>query len=264
MKPLLAALLLAAPLQAAEPWTEQNVPHGTIHEHTYQAASLGQERPLIVYTPPGYDTSPDRQYPLLILGHGRGGNQKSWIEEGHIHRIYDNLIAQNKVVPAIILMIDGHQPVETPEGSDFRAIALKAFQRELLEDAIPFVEKNYRVLEGSEHRALAGFSMGGMQSVSTAFAHPGTFSWVGSFAGAHAPDATRYAPFLEDPSKLNRSLKLLWFACGIEDPILERTVGHLALLNQKKVKHEWHLTDGSHDKEAYRVHFAGFASKIFR
>lgn len=245
-------------------WEKRDVSHGTIHEHTYHAASLGQERPLVVYTPPGYDAAPEKKYPLFVLCHGRGDTEKSWIEKAGAHWIFDNLLAENKAVPAVVLMMNGHQPVQAPEGTDFRALALKAFQRELLEDALPFVEKNYRVLASAEYRALAGLSMGGMQSVSTAFEFPDKFAWIGSFSGAHAPDAARYAPFLNDPAKLNASFKLLWFGCGIEDSILARTVGHLALLNEKKVKHEWHLTDGGHTWEVWRVYLGEFAPRLFR
>lgn len=245
-------------------WEQRDVPHGTVHEHTYQAASLGRERPLVVYTPPGYDASPSRNYPLFVLCHGRGDDEKGWIEKGQAHWIYDNLIAEGKAVPAVVLMMNGHPPVQAPEGEDVRAFALKAFQRELLEDAIPFVEKNYRVLAGADHRALAGLSMGGMQSVSIALAHPEKFAWVGSFSGAHAPDGKRYLPFLEDPGKLNRSFRLFWFGCGIEDAILARTVEHLALLNEKKVKHEWYLTDGGHTWEVWRLYLSEFAPRLFR
>lgn len=257
---LAAAAFCLFPIHAAELWEEQDAPVGTLHEHTYKAASLERERPLLVYTPPGYEKS-SISYPLLVLAHGRGENQRAWIDKGHANLIYENLTAAGKVVPAVILMIDGHQLPNAGRGQ--HAEAMVAFRRELLEDAIPFLEKNYRVLPGAENRAIAGLSMGGRQSLETALSRPDLFSWVGSFSGAHSPDAAHYQPYLSDVPLLNRSFQLIWMGCGKQDAVLSRNQPHVELFKQSGLNIEWHLTDGEHTWDVWQRYLSEFAPRLF-
>lgn len=258
---LLSVFFFTATLHAAELWEKQDAPAGALHEHTYLAASVERERPLLVYTPPGYETS-GIAYPLLVLAHGRGDNHRSWTEKGNANLIYDNLIARQKAVPAVILMIDGHQPFKD-NGSNHHVQAMEAYRRELMEDAIPFVEKHYRLLPGSGNRAIAGLSMGGRQSVETAFRHPDRFAWVGSFSGAHSPDPSHYQPVLANVETYNSSFKLLWIACGKQDPVLARNQPHIDLFRKSGLVHEWHLTEGAHTWDVWRVYLTEFAPRLF-
>lgn len=254
-------LISAAPLMALELWEKQDAPAGTLHEHIYQSVSLGRDRPLVVYTPPDYEKS-NRSYPLLVLAHGRGENEKTWIQSGCANVIYDNLIASRKAIPAIILMIDGHQLPNA--GRDQHKESMIAFRRELVEDSIPFVEKNYRILSGPENRAIAGLSMGGRQALETALTHPNSFAWVGSFSGAHSPDGGHYTALVKDVDSLNQSFKLLWLGCGKQDPVLARNVPHVELFKEVGLKHEWELTEGEHTWDVWRVYLSKFAPRIFK
>ncbi|MCW1887542.1 alpha/beta hydrolase-fold protein [Luteolibacter flavescens] len=261
-KLLLLAAMFIAPLHAAESWDEREVAHGKIHVHTYEAKSLGKERECVVYTPPGYEDS-DQRYPLLVLNHGRGENNRTWTEKGKAHVIYDNLIAEGKAVPAVILMIDGHQPFKD-DGTNHHAQAMRAFRSELMEDAIPLVEQSYRLLSGPANRAIAGLSMGGRQALESGLEHADKFAWIGVFSPALPPGGDAYVEKFKQAETYNRAFKLLWIGCGKDDPVLGRVTPHLAALNEARIKHEWHLSDGVHDFELWRVHLVAFSQRIFR
>lgn len=257
--------ILHVPSNPAAPWDWQEVPHGTIHTHGYASKALGRPRELMVYTPPGYEQALDKKFPLLVLQHGSGDNQRTWTEHGKAHWIFDNLLAQGKTVPFVVLMIDGH-PLgqfsrETPEAR--RASAMGAFQKELFEDAIPLVEALYRVEKDPAQRAIAGLSMGGGQSLSTGLANLDRFGWVGAFSSAPpAPGAIDKA--LADAAGTNRSLRLLWIACGKDDFLRQMNEKLIETLKEKSVQHEWALTDGDHSWPVWRRYLADFAPRLFK
>ncbi|MCB1224494.1 MAG: hypothetical protein KDK99_01675 [Verrucomicrobiales bacterium] len=237
------------------------VPHGTVHQHDYHSASIDRFRQLRVYTPPGYETGAER-YPLLVLQHGHSDNFASWTTYGKAHWILDNLIAQGKAVPMIVVMLDGH-PREESYG-DGRSVAnTEELKRDLLEVALPMVERLYRVKPGRENRALAGLSMGGLHTMSIGMTSLESFAWLGSFSGA-MPDAAVMRSAMEDAAGTNARLKLLWIACGEKDFLLEENQAMVAALEQAGVKHEWHLTEGAHQWWVWRKYLAEFAPRLFR
>jgi enterochelin esterase family protein len=253
----------------ANPWDWQKVPHGTVHQHAYDSKALGRPRELWVYTPPGYErgvaATPGKRYPLLVLQHGSGDNHQTWVVHGKAHWILDNLIAAGRAAPMIVVMLDGHplgrQSRDTPP--DRRAAATEAFRRELLEDALPLVESIYALEPGAERRAIAGLSMGGGQSLSVGLGNLDRFSWVGAFSAA-PPSPEIAQAILSDPSAANARLKLLWIGCGEDDRLRERSEQFIAALNEKGVRHEWHLTAGDHSWPVWRQYLAEFAPKLFQ
>ena len=255
--------ILHLPGNSPHVWDFQNVPHGTVHQHSHLSKSLGKQREAWVYTPPGYEADTSKRYPLLVLQHGSGDRHETWISHGKAHWILDNLIATGKAKPMIVLMIDGHPLGMVPrEMADRRSESLKAFKRELLEEALPLVESHYRLLPGREYRAITGLSMGGWQSLSTGLTHLDKFAWVGSFSGA--VDEKEIQTALDDASSTNAKLKLLWIACGEKDFLLERNHQLISTLKSQGVNHEWHETAGDHSWPVWRDYLADFAPKLFQ
>lgn len=255
--------ILHLPSQPAKPWDFQNLPHGTVHQHSQKSASLAMLRDLWVYTPPGYEAEPTKRYPLLVLQHGSGDRHDTWVVHGKAHWILDHLIAAGKAVPMIVMMIDGHPLGMVPrDQAARRAESLKAFQTELLHEALPFVEKHYRIQPGAEKHAIAGLSMGGWQSVSVGMNHLDVFSSIASFSGAI--DVTEIQPALSQPEITRQKLRLLWVACGKEDFLLDRNHELITKLKAKNIQHEWLMTEGGHSWPIWRQYFVDLAPRLFR
>ena len=197
---------------------------------------------------------------MLVLQHGSGDQHDTWIAHGKAHWILDNLIADGKAVPMLVLMIDGHPRGQQPTD---REGALTAFERELLEDAIPLVEATYRVQSESSQRALAGLSMGGAQTLGVGIPHSDRFRWLGCFSGA-MPPGDRLQRAIDDKETLNANLKLLWIACGEKDFLIEQNKKLIADLKEKGIQHEWHQTAGDHSWPIWRGYLADFVPKLFR
>jgi enterochelin esterase family protein len=264
-------------------WDLQDVPHGAVHAHDYLSKSLGKPRELAVYTPPGYENSGDKKYPVLVLQHGSGDNQKTWVDHGKMHWILDNLIAQKKVVPMIVLMIDGHplgmrppsRPVpnedpkdkETREGADrknFTASAMNAFERDLFEDALPLLESRYRVEKDSAQRGFAGLSMGGEQAINVGLMHPEKFGWIGAFS-AEIPKGDIPGKIADIAVAAGPALKLLWIQSGKDDaPKLGQNQKFVELLTQKGLKFHWQLTEGDHSWPIWRGYLVEFLPLVFQ
>lgn len=243
------------------PYDFQVVPHGVLHQHTYLSKALGRPREMVVYTPPGYEQKPEARFPALYLQHGSGDNQATWTVHGKAHWILDNLLAQGRVKPMVVVMLDGHAVVGGAPGPNSNNTT--AFERDLLEDALPFVEANYRVIGDAAGRAIVGLSMGGEQSLRIGLTHTDRFAWVGGFSSA-APSREAVAGALTDPAATNAKLKLLWIGCGKDDFLLKRNDEFIALLKEKELRHEWHLTDGNHSWPIWRGYLADIAPKLFQ
>ncbi len=262
-QPEMQKSLLHIAAQPPSPWDWQAVPHGTVHRHQYASRALGRPRELLVYTPPGYESAAEKSYPLLVLQHGSGDDQRTWVEHGKAHWILDSLIAAGKARPMILLMLDGHPLGPFPrEAGDKRTAALDAFRRELFEDALPLVEAAYRVAPGREQRAIAGLSMGGWQALSIGLTNLDRFAWVGSFSGV--ADEAILQPALDDAAGTNARLKLLWIAVGRDDFLRQRNEALISTLDQRGIRHEWRLTDGAHSWPVWRGYLAEFAPKLFQ
>jgi enterochelin esterase-like enzyme len=257
--------ILHIPGTPLNPWDWRDVPHGTVHLHAYQSKALGRQRNMAVYTPPGYEQATDRKYPMLVLQHGSGDQHDTWIAHGKAHWILDNLIADGKAVPMLIVMIDGHPhgQLSRESAESGRVAGLAAFESELFDDAIPLVEATYRVESAPEQRALAGLSMGGAQTLGVGLTHSDRFSWLGCFSGA-MPAGDRISVATATPETLNKNLKLLWIACGDKDFLLEQNKTLIATLEEKGVHHEWHLTPGDHSWPIWRGYLSDFLPLLFR
>lgn len=239
----------------------RDVPHGTVHYHGYHSTAINRNREMHVYTPPGYET--DKQdYPLLVLQHGHSDSFASWTGYGKAHWILDNLIASGKAKPMIVLMADGH-PIPESYGNGRDPKNTGELRRDLMEVALPLVEKLYRVKPGRENWAIAGLSMGGLHSLTIGLNELDQFAWVGAFSAA-VPNLGAVKVALDDSAKTNGQLQLLWIACGKDDFLLGENEKFLAALKESGINHEWFLTEGNHSWPVWRGYLVDFAARLFR
>jgi len=239
---------------------QQDVPHGTVHIHKYRSKSLGVTRGLYVYTPPGYETSKDAKYPALYLLHGMGDTEDTWTVVGRTNVIADNLIAQGKARPMVIVMPYGHTPSAPP---DMRSIGrYEAFEKDLIEDAIPYVQKSYRASADRKDRAIAGLSMGGGQSLTVGLGNLDLFGWVGAFSSA-IPRAENPDGLLAEPKLINERLSLLWIGCGRSDFLFDANQKFIERLKADNIKHVAHISDGGHEWRVWRRYLNEFVPLLF-
>jgi enterochelin esterase-like enzyme len=241
---------------------EKDVPHGKLEMVSYDSKSVGTTRKMQVYMPPGY--SADKKYPVLYLLHGIGGDETEWQRFAHPNRLLDNLIAEGKAEPMIVVMPNGRaQKNDRPEGNIYAAApAFAAFEKDLLEDVIPTIEAKYSVRKDRESRALAGLSMGGGQTLNFGLAHLDTFAWIGGFSSA--PNTKPASELIPDPEGAKKQLKLLWVACGNKDNLLRISQGMHSYLKEKDIPHVWHVDGHGHDATEWRNNLYYFAQKLFR
>jgi enterochelin esterase-like enzyme len=236
----------------------QSVPHGTVHAHWYKSKSLGVRRSLQVYTPPGYDKG--GKYPVLYLLHGSGDNDATWVALGRAHLILDNLLVQGRVKPMVVVMTDGHAVSPTPET---RGRNVEMYEKDLLNDVMPFVEETYHVKTDRMNRAIVGLSMGGGQSLTIGLNHPEIFAWVGGFSSSVPNTETALARPLASPKEMNDRLKLFWFACGKDDFLFQANQEFSARLKAQAVNHQFVVTEGNHSWPVWRKYLAEFAPLLF-
>ena len=239
-----------------------NIAHGKMEMVEYNSTTVGTKRHMLIYTPPGY--TKDTQYPVLYLLHGIGGDEREWQRGGAPEVILDNLHADGKLVPMIVVMPNGRaQPNDRAEGDVFRsAPAFEKFEQDLLKDIIPFVEANYPVKKDRESRALAGLSMGGGQSLNFGLGNLDTFAWIGGFSSA--PNTRAPEKLVPDADTATKKLKLLWLSCGDQDRLLGISQRVHAYLKDKNVPHVWHVEAGGHDFKVWKNDLYLFAQRIFR
>jgi enterochelin esterase family protein len=245
----------------------QNVPHGALQIRTYTSTPLKTIRHLYVYTPPQYDGEKNRRFPVLYLRHGSGDNEENWSDTGRAGVILDNLIAQQKAVPMIIVMPNGDTDGSWSGGSSPQGIEL--LTQELLTDIIPMVEKDYRVAPGRENRAITGLSMGGGQAFTMGLKHLDMFGWVGEFSSGLVSDTDfhldKYLPgFLDDPKVINAKLKLLYLSCGTNDPRYPGQLDLADVLKEHGIHYVWFPTPGVHEWKVWRHALADFAPRLFK
>ena len=238
------------------------MPHGRLEMVSYDSKSVGATRKMQVYTPPGY--SAEKKYPVLYLLHGIGGDETEWQRFAKPNVLFDNLLAEGKITPMIVVMPNGRaRKNDRAEGNVFAsAPAFAAFEQDLLKDVIPTIESRYSVMADREHRALAGLSMGGGQSLNFGLAHLDTFAWIGGFSSA--PNTKPAAELVPDPASAKNQLKLLWVACGNKDNLIRISQGVHAYLKEKGVPHVWHVDGHAHDPTEWRNNLYLFAQRIFR
>jgi enterochelin esterase-like enzyme len=240
----------------------EGIPHGKIEVVEYESKSVGNKRKALVYTPPDY--SADKKYPVLYLLHGIGGDEEEWRRGGQPNVILDNLIADKKAVPMIIVMPNGRaQPDDRPGPNAMAtAPAFGRFDQDLLGSLIPFIESKYSVKADRESRALAGLSMGGGQSLNFGLGNLDTFAWVGGFSSA--PNTKPAAELVPDPDKATKQLKLLYISCGNKDGLIRISQGVHAYLKEKNVPHIWHVDEHAHDFQHWKKALYQFSQLIFR
>jgi enterochelin esterase-like enzyme len=240
----------------------ENIPHGELTMVEYDSKTVGTRRKMLVYTPPGYST--DRKYPVLYLLHGIGGDETEWQRLCHPENILDNLLADSKVQPMIVVMPNGRAQVnDRAEGNVFAAApAFANFENDLLQDVIPAIEAKYSAYTNRENRALAGLSMGGGQSLNFGLGHLDTFAWIGGFSSA--PNTKPPAELVPDPAATREKLKLLWLACGSKDGLIRISQGVHSYLKEKNVPHVWHVDSHAHDGTEWANNLYLFAQHIFK
>lgn len=252
------------------PWEVNDVPHGEIHHHFYKSAVAQDDRDYYVYTPPGYENSGKRKYPVLYLLHGFSDDASGWTAVGHANVILANLIAQGKAKPMIVVMPLGYGTMEMIrlgwnawEHKDVRDANFAKFTEALLTEVMPQVESEYRIAKGRDSHAIAGLSMGGSESLLTGLNHLDKFSWIGAFSSGGIPDDfQKDFPTLDD--KVNQRLHLLWIACGTEDHLITVNRNLRAWLKEKGVKVTEIETPGMHSWMVWRRNLTEFAPLLFR
>ena len=253
-------------------WDVADVPHGVVHHHSYRSAAIagipGGVEDYYVYTPPGYDAAATRPYPALYLLHGWSSTAEAWIRNGKANLIMDNLVAQGRVVPMIVVMPMGYgdlgfvmHGISQWDHESQIAHNLELFSLALLSEILPQVEAGYRISARREDRAIAGLSMGGGESLVIGLNHPDRFAWIGGFSSAVV-----YKQFDAVFPGLGPKAapKLLWIACGTEDELIEPNRRFVAWLRAKALQPTAVETPGIHNWPVWRDDLIQFAPLLFR
>jgi len=242
----------------------EGIPHGKIDTISYNSKTVGTNRKALIYTPPGY--SKVKKYPVLYLLHGIGGDEKEWLNGGQPQVILDNLYAENKVEPMIVVLPNGRAMKDDRANGNIMAEdkvqAFANFEQDLIKDLIPFIEKNFPVIKDAEHRAIAGLSMGGGQSLNFGLGNLDKFTWVGGFSSA--PNTKKPEELLPNPEVAKSKLKLLWLSCGDKDGLIgfsQRTHNYLVTNN---VPHIYYVDHGYHDFKVWKNSLYMFSQLIFK
>lgn len=234
----------------------QNVPHGKVTYQLYNSKSLNTTRQVLVYTPPNFDVSGKTKYPVLYLIHGGSDTEETWTKVGKANLIADNLIAQGKAKPMIIVMPYGNvRPAPMPD-----------FTKDVVNDVIPFIEANYPVKAGSENRAVAGFSVGGGQTLNIGFTNADKFGYICSYAPFTATEEFKknFTDWKPDADKVNKQLKLFTISVGTEDFLYESVKQNIAMFQEKKIKVEPLIVSGGHTWMNCKLFLANSLQQIFK
>ncbi len=242
----------------------EGIPHGKIDTILYPSKTVGTNRKSLIYTPPSY--SKENKYPVLYLLHGIGGDEKEWLNGGQPQVILDNLYAEKKLEPMIVVMPNGRAMKDDRATGNIMAAdkvqAFATFEQDLIKDLIPYVEKHFPVIKDAEHRAIAGLSMGGGQSLNFGLGNLDKFAWVGGFSSA--PNTKKPEELVPDPAKTKHQLKLLWISCGDKDGLIgfsQRTHNYLVTNN---FPHIYHVDHGYHDFKVWKNGLFMFSQLIFK
>jgi enterochelin esterase-like enzyme len=249
----------------------RGVPHGEVQAIAYQSKSLSRQREAVVYLPPGYSTRAER-YPVLYLLHGAGGDERTWTDRQQAHVILDNLIADGDIEPFVVVMPYGYtHRLESGAGrrgaADYKT-DMEEFAVDLVRDLVPFVESKYHVGTDRDHRAIAGLSMGGGQSLAIGLTHPEMFRSVAAFSSAmqiaNSPawGGIDMDAALADAAAINR-LDLLWVGCGTEDTLFKANRTFSNQLTERGVEHVFRVTRGAHTSEVWSRYLHEVAPQLF-
>jgi enterochelin esterase family protein len=282
----------ASAVEVPEPgvtyYLAQDVPHGQVRELWYHSRVTGSWRHALVYTPPGYDTQPKDRYPVLYLQHGAGEDESGWTRQGKANFILDNLIASGKAKPMIIVMANGYarragepvpdlagKPFGSPEMRKAMQDMMSAFEDDMTQALIPFIDSTLRTIPDRDHRAMAGLSMGGMQTFHVTFDHLELFSYIGGFSGAanvfamtnDKPDIkTAFNGAMADPAAFSKRVHLLWIGVGTDEPQrMKQGIEQLhASLDDARIPNVFYESPGTaHEWQTWRRDLKEFAPRLF-
>ncbi len=242
-----------------------DIPHGKIDTINYNSSTVGTERTTLVYTPPGY--SSEKNYPVLYLLHGIGGDEFEWLNGGHPEIILDNLYAEGKVEPMIVVLPNGRaMKDDRAEGNIMapdKVQAFATFEKDLLNDLIPFIENKYPVIADRENRAIAGLSMGGGQSLNFGLGNLDVFAWVGGFSSA--PNTKQPQELIPNPEETKEKLKLLFISCGDKDGLISFSKRTHDYLTENNIAHYYYvIPEGQHDFKVWKDSLYNFAQLLFK
>ncbi len=267
----------------------QDVPHGQVREIWYNSKVTGMWRQALVYLPPDYDTQVKTRYPVLYLQHGAGEDETGWIRQGHANFILDNLLATKSCKPMIIVMAYGYarragqappdltgKPFGSPEMMKAMQDMAAAFEDDVTQVLVPYIDSTFRTLSDRDHRAMAGLSMGGMQTFQITLNHLDLFSFIGGFSGAGGmlvlgnrklDPKTDYSGVFADPAVFAKKVHLLWIGVGTQEPERLRT-GLLRLhtsLQEANIQHVFYESPGTdHEWQTWRRDLKDFAPRLFQ
>jgi enterochelin esterase family protein len=268
-----ASSAVEVPGQTPQPWDETGVPHGTVHTHRFASKiALGlaaNQEEVVVYTPPGYDAHAAKPYPVLYLLHGWSGVAEGWVKDQQANFILDNLLAQGKIKPMVVVMPLGYGDMGFVEHGfdiwrDPAAVEhnTQLFMSLLTDEIMPFAESAYNISHDREGRAITGLSMGGLEALDTGLHNTDKFAWIGGFSSAvHNLDYQHQLAAL-DPKTAD--LKLLWIACGTEDGLIEPNRKMIAFLKAKGMPVTQVETPGLHVSLVWRDNLINFAPLLFQ
>jgi enterochelin esterase-like enzyme len=261
--PAKSAAALVLPNHAPTDFTQvrQDIPKGKVETITYNSKSIGVDRKAVVYTPPNYD--PKQKYPVLYLMHGIGGNETHWTKPGAANVILDNLIADKKAVPMIIVMPNGRASAKPPTDNimaDFDTYA--DFEKDLLQDLMPYIESHYSVKADRDNRALTGLSMGGGQGLNFGINNIDKFAWVGGFSSA--PNLQQPNALIPKIQQAKDKLRLLWIGCGDKDNLITGSWNLHQGLVAAKIDHVWYVDSGVHEFPVWNNNLYLYAQMLFK
>ena len=239
-----------------------DIPRGKLELIDYESKTVGTTRKANIYTPPGY--SADKKYPVLYLLHGIGGDETEWVRFANPNVLFDNLIADGKAVPMIVVMPNGRaQKNDRAEGNVMQsAPAFATFERDLLDDLIPAIEARYSVDKNREKRAIAGLSMGGGQSFNFGLGNLDSFAWVGPFSAA--PNTKPAEELIPNVETAKSKLKLLWISCGNKDGLIRISQNIHQFLKKNGIEHVWHVDGHGHDPAHWSSSLYWFSQSVFQ
>jgi enterochelin esterase-like enzyme len=265
------AAMFSVPGEAPAIYDLRPVPHGELHQRLYTSKSLDTVRRVFIYTPPNYEGASTR-YPVLYLLHGAGNDESAWSESGRVNLILDNLIADGKLKPLVVVMPYGYAyPPASPlaGGADAMKRQRAGFNRDLIDDVIPLVQAGYRVYTDRDHRAIAGLSLGGAQALGLGLSHPELFTRVAGLSPALGAVTSPEGGGLDlkqlvgDSKKINSQYKLVWVGCGTDDTLFNSVQAFSQMLTASGVKHTYRESDGAHTWLNWRRYLAEVTPQLF-
>lgn len=265
------------PGDRADLYKINDVPHGTVSKVWYNSPTLGMDRRLTVYTPAGYETS-GKRYPVFYLLHGMGGDENAWTELGRASQILDNLIAQGKAEPMIVVMTNGNAALQAAPGESSLGFAAPSMQlpktmegsfEQHFPEVVKFIDKNYRTIKSKKSRAIAGLSMGGFHSMHISKQYPDMFDYVGLFSAAIMPGADVKSPIYEDlegklKTQFDKKPALYWIAIGDKDFLYNANKDYRKMLDDKGYKYAYYETPEGHIWKNWRIYLTEFTPMLFK